>query len=118
MMRETLSSPPVPGKRRGFASSVGLVMLAWALLLAGCTTLQPKTAAVRPAATAPAAKPLALERLRSGMSIAEVKKLEPPPTKVVTMRSQAMTVVKWIYESGGHTAELYFTNGFLSSWQE
>lgn len=118
MVRKTLSIRSQPRSRRSFGRAAGLLLLAWSLLLAGCATLRPTVAAHRPTAATPAAKALTLDRLSSGMSIAEVERLEPAPDKVVTMQSQAMTVVKWIYGIGGHTVELYFTNGFLSSWQE
>ncbi len=117
MVRKTLSIPSRARPRREAGYSVALLLLGCAFLLAGCATLRPKAATPGPAAAAPAKQTLSLDRLSSGLSIAEVEKLEPPPDKVVTMQSQAMTVVKWIYESGGHTIELYFTNGFLSSWQ-
>ena len=104
--------------RRGAIGRWALLVAAGlliALLPFGCTTLSLRSPTGLPASAASPTE-LRLGLLSVGMSIDDVARIEPEPEKIVTMESQTMTVVKWIYGSGRNAIALYFTNGLLESW--
>lgn len=85
------------------------------LNLYGCATFVPKAPAPESAGQR-VVRPFDPSLLSVGMQMQTVRRLEPLPEKIFTMRSGAMTVAKWVYESHGNTVTLYFANGILQSW--
>ena len=105
---------------RSAGTASGVLVLLVVAALYGCATLrtQPKAVGAPPVASQPAegARTFRASLLSVGMSKREVRRLEPKPTRILTMESSTMTVEEWLYEEKGRIVALYFTNGYLSSW--
>jgi len=94
---------------------VGAMFAVLMFFVDGCTTAPASKLTASAAAKRP---PLApdLSLLSVGMSIRDVRRLEPPPDRVLTMTSDTMQVEQWVYTAGGAPIKLNFANGVLQSW--